>query len=56
MTVDIGALFDLVEKGLTQPVQSAVLERAVPANLRGKARRVVRALACARASCTCTRI
>ena len=36
MTVDIGALFDLVEKGLTQPVQSAVLERAVPANLRGK--------------------
>ena len=36
MTVDIGALFDLVEKGLTQPVQSAVLERAVPANLRGR--------------------
>lgn len=36
MTVDIGALVDLVERGLTQPVQSAVLERAVPANLRGK--------------------
>ena len=36
MTVDIGALIDLVEKGLTQPVQSAVLERAMPANLRGK--------------------
>ena len=36
MTVDIGALIDLVDKGLTQPVQSAVLERAVPANLRGK--------------------
>jgi iron(III) transport system substrate-binding protein len=35
MTVDIGALFDLVERGLTQPVQSAVLERAVPPNLRG---------------------
>ena len=35
MTVDIGALIDLVEKGLTQPVQSAVLEKAVPANLRG---------------------
>jgi iron(III) transport system substrate-binding protein len=35
MTVDIGALIDLVEKGLTQPVQSAVLEKTVPANLRG---------------------
>jgi iron(III) transport system substrate-binding protein len=35
MTVDIGALLDLVDKGLTQPVQSAVLERAIPANLRG---------------------
>ena len=35
MTVDIGALLDLVEKGLTQPVRSAVLEQAVPANLRG---------------------
>jgi iron(III) transport system substrate-binding protein len=35
MTVDVGALLDLVEKGLTQPVRSAVLEAAVPANLRG---------------------
>jgi iron(III) transport system substrate-binding protein len=35
MTVDIGALIDLVEKGLTQPVRSSVLEKAVPANLRG---------------------
>ena len=36
MTVDIGALVDLVEKGLTQPVRSTVLEAAVPANLRGQ--------------------
>ena len=36
MTVDIGNLLDLVEKGLTQPVQSPVLEKAIPANLRGK--------------------
>jgi iron(III) transport system substrate-binding protein len=35
MTVDIGNLIDLVERGLTQPVQSAVLQQAVPANLRG---------------------
>jgi iron(III) transport system substrate-binding protein len=35
MTVDIGNLIDLVEKGLTQPVQSQTLERAIPANLRG---------------------
>jgi iron(III) transport system substrate-binding protein len=35
MTVDIGNLVDLVDKGLTQPVQSAVLDAAVPANLRG---------------------
>jgi iron(III) transport system substrate-binding protein len=35
MTVDIGALIDLVEKDLTQPVHSPVLEAAVPANLRG---------------------
>jgi iron(III) transport system substrate-binding protein len=34
MAVDIGALVDLVEKGLTQPVRSAALEAAVPANLR----------------------
>jgi len=37
MTVDLGNLIDLVEKGLTQPIQSQVLERAVPPNLRGKA-------------------
>jgi iron(III) transport system substrate-binding protein len=36
MTVDLGNLLDLVEKGLAQPVQSAVLEKAIPANLRGK--------------------
>ncbi len=35
MTVDFGNLIDLVEKGLTQPVQSQALERAVPAHLRG---------------------
>jgi iron(III) transport system substrate-binding protein len=36
MTVDIGNLIDLVEKGLTQPVKSAVLDKTVPAHLRGK--------------------
>ena len=36
MTVDFGNLIDLVEKGLTQPAQSAVLNAAVPANLRGE--------------------
>ena len=35
MTVDIGALIDLVDGGLTQPVRSTVLESAVPKNLRG---------------------
>jgi iron(III) transport system substrate-binding protein len=35
MTVDFGNLVDLVEKGLTQPVRSTVLEAAIPANLRG---------------------
>jgi iron(III) transport system substrate-binding protein len=35
MAVDIGNLIDFVEKGLTQPVRSAVLEQAIPANLRG---------------------
>ena len=35
MTVDIGALIDLVEKKLTQPVRSSTLESAIPANLRG---------------------
>jgi iron(III) transport system substrate-binding protein len=34
MAVDIGALVDLVEKGVTQPVRSSALESAVPANLR----------------------
>ena len=34
MTVDAGNLADLVEKGLTQPVESAVLTDAVPENLR----------------------
>jgi iron(III) transport system substrate-binding protein len=36
MTVDIGNLVDLVERGLTQPLKSAALEQAVPANLRGR--------------------
>ena len=35
MTVDFGNLLDLTDKGLTQPIQSAVLQKAVPANLRG---------------------
>jgi len=35
MTVDLGNLIDLVEKGLAQPVKSAVLEKAIPSNLRG---------------------
>jgi iron(III) transport system substrate-binding protein len=35
MTVDAGNLLDLSDKGLTQSVQSAVLQKAVPANLRG---------------------
>jgi iron(III) transport system substrate-binding protein len=35
MTVDLGDLLNLVDKGVTQNVQSAVLERAIPANLRG---------------------
>jgi iron(III) transport system substrate-binding protein len=35
MTVDFGELINLVEKGLTQPVSSTVLQQAVPANLRG---------------------
>ncbi|MGE4335614.1 MAG: Fe(3+) ABC transporter substrate-binding protein [Pigmentiphaga sp.] len=34
MTVDIGNLLDLVEQGVTQPVKSAALESAIPANLR----------------------
>lgn len=35
MTVDIGNLLDLVEAGVTQPIDSAVLREAVPENLRG---------------------
>jgi iron(III) transport system substrate-binding protein len=34
MTVDIGNLVDLVEQGVTQPIQSEVLEATIPANLR----------------------
>ena len=36
MTVDFGDLVNLVEKGLTQPVQSATLESSIPAHLRGE--------------------
>nr|WP_210496112.1 extracellular solute-binding protein [Microvirga antarctica] len=35
MTVDIGNLIDLVDKKLTQPVKSSLLDSAIPANLRG---------------------
>ncbi|MGG4774539.1 Fe(3+) ABC transporter substrate-binding protein [Paenalcaligenes sp. Me52] len=35
MTVDIGNLLDLVEAGVTQPVESSTLQTAIPANLRG---------------------
>ncbi|NYT83190.1 Fe(3+) ABC transporter substrate-binding protein [Alcaligenaceae bacterium] len=35
MTVDIGNLLDLVEAGITQPVQSSTLNEVIPANLRG---------------------
>ncbi|WP_372871720.1 Fe(3+) ABC transporter substrate-binding protein [Paenalcaligenes niemegkensis] len=35
MTVDIGNLIDLVEAGITQPVQSDILNAAIPENLRG---------------------
>lgn len=34
MAVDVGNLADLVDKGLTQPVESSVLAEAVPENLR----------------------
>ena len=34
MTVDFGNLVDLVEKGVTQPVQSAALDAAIPPALR----------------------
>lgn len=36
MTVDFGNLIDLTTQGLTQPVQSEVLEAAIPATLRGE--------------------
>lgn len=35
MVVDYGMLEDMVERGLTQPVRSDVLDAAVPENLRG---------------------
>lgn len=35
MTVDIGSLLDLVEAQITQPVDSALMREAIPANLRG---------------------
>jgi len=35
MTVDIGNLIDLVRGGVTQPIESAELDGAIPANLRG---------------------
>lgn len=35
MTVDIGNLVELVDKGLTQPVKSDTLNGVIPANLRG---------------------
>lgn len=34
MTVDVGNLLDLVDNGVTQATRSAVLEEAIPANLR----------------------
>ncbi|MFN3891787.1 MAG: Fe(3+) ABC transporter substrate-binding protein [Beijerinckiaceae bacterium] len=34
MDVDIGAIVDMVNRGVTQPVRSATLEKAIPANLR----------------------
>ncbi|MCP1210253.1 extracellular solute-binding protein [Devosia subaequoris] len=34
MAVDFGALIDLVDAGVTQPVESEILEAAVPASLR----------------------
>jgi iron(III) transport system substrate-binding protein len=34
MTVDIGNLVDLVEKGVTQPIRSEALAAAIPTNLR----------------------
>ncbi|MDQ5891674.1 MAG: iron(III) transport system substrate-binding protein, partial [Pseudomonadota bacterium] len=36
MTVDAGNLIDLVEAGVTQPIQSSALTEAIPAALRDK--------------------
>ena len=44
MTVDFGNLVDLVDKGVTQPVSSEVLEAAIPANLRDAEGALVRAV------------
>ena len=38
MTVDIGNLVDLVDKGITQPIQSETLDGVVPPNLRDPGR------------------
>lgn len=35
--VDYGSLIDLVDRGLTQPIRSAALDQAIPANLRDPA-------------------
>lgn len=35
MTVDIGNLLDLVDAGITQPIESQVLQDVIPENLRG---------------------
>ncbi|WP_245801248.1 Fe(3+) ABC transporter substrate-binding protein [Pollutimonas bauzanensis] len=35
MTVDIGNLLDLVDAGITQPIESKILNETIPANLRG---------------------
>lgn len=37
MTVDVGNLFDVVEAGVTQPVETPALTAAIPANLRDPA-------------------
>ena len=44
MTVDFGGLVDLVDKGVTQPIESDVLDAAVPENLRDPERPLVRAV------------
>ncbi len=36
MAVDVGNLVDVADKGVTQPIVSAAVDAAVPANLRGK--------------------